>query len=88
MLVIYKINSDGKLETTSQQQLSLIATEMTQFKDSFARLQSLATDLLAQVKSTKIHQWDSGNFFYFFMLQIHLNNCINKNVKLQHLMHL
>ena len=54
------INSDDKQATTSQQQLTLIAAEMKQCKENFARLSSIATDLLAQVKFTRILQWESG----------------------------
>ena len=61
-----QIDGVNKQKTTSQQQLSLITDEMKQFerqtKQNFARLSSLASDLLAQVKFTKIQQWDSGKY--------------------------
>ena len=50
-------------------QLSIITNEMKQFecqtKENFSRLSSLATDLLARVKFTKIQQWDPGKYFTF-----------------------
>lgn len=58
--------NDGLDKQKTQQQLSLITTEMKQFerqtKQNFARLSSLASDLLAQVKYTKIQQWDPGKY--------------------------
>lgn len=47
-------------------QLSIITNEMNQLerqtKEKLARLSSLATDLLSQVKIIKIEQWDPGKY--------------------------
>ena len=51
-------------------QLSFITDEMNQLerqtKEKFTRLSSLATDLLAQVKVTKIQRWDPGKYYISF----------------------
>ena len=66
--------SSHKMSAVDQQQivsqLSIITDEMNQLerqtKDNLARLSSIATDLLAQVKVTKIQQWDPGKYYNIF----------------------
>ena len=60
----HKMDDVDKQQIVSQ--LSIITDEMNQLerqtKENLTRLSSLATDLLAQVKVTKIQEWDPGKY--------------------------
>ena len=56
------------MTTSQQQQLLIIADELKRLQQpptgNLARLSALATDLLSQFKSIRIHKWDPGKYYF------------------------